>query len=53
MLNVPPIMVPKEKGFGKEPNFWEAAKRSVLNRPRLIIELQEFEKDNIDLEIIS
>jgi len=42
------MMVPKEKGFGKEPDYWETAKKFILNRPRLITDLQNFDKDNID-----
>ena len=52
LMAVDPVMVPKKSGFGKEADYWETAKKSILNKPKLLDELLEFDKDNIDPNII-
>jgi dynein heavy chain, axonemal len=53
LMNIPPVMVPKKSGFGKEPDYWETAKKSLLNNPKLLQDLKNYEKDNIDPNIIA
>lgn len=53
LLKSKPVMVPKQTGFGKEPDWWETAKKTVLNRPRLMDDLLNYEKDNIDPDVVS
>lgn len=53
LMGIEPIMVPKASGFGKEPDYWETAKKNLLNRPKLIEDLEGFDKDNIDPDAIS
>ena len=49
MLSVPPLKVKREDGMGKVDNYWEAAKKSLLNDPaKLLKRLLEFDKDNIE-----
>ena len=52
LMAVEPVMVPKKSGFGKEPDYWETAKKNILNRPRLLDDLLGYDKDNIDPNII-
>ena len=52
LMAVDPVMVPKKSGFGKEPDYWETAKKNILNKPKLLDELLNFDKDNIDPNII-
>ena len=51
-MKIDPVMVPKKTGFGKEPDYWETAKKSLLVRPRLLTQLKEYPKDNIDPNVI-
>ena len=53
LMAVDPVMVPKKSGFGKEPDYWETAKKSILNKPKLLDELLSYDKDNIDPTIIT
>ncbi|OMJ85003.1 hypothetical protein SteCoe_13780 [Stentor coeruleus] len=48
LMYIEPIMVPKKSGFGKEPDWWETAKKSLLSKPNLLKELKLYDKDNID-----
>ena len=52
LMAVEPVMVPKKSGFGKEPDYWETAKKNILNRPRLLDDLLGYDKDNINPNII-
>lgn len=52
VMAIPPIMVKPPDGFKKVPNWLETAKKHLLNRPKLIEDLENFDKDNIEPEII-
>ena len=52
LMEVEPIMVPKKTGFGKEPDFWETAKKHLLTKPKLLQDLKNFKKDEIDPKTI-
>ncbi|CAG9332270.1 unnamed protein product [Blepharisma stoltei] len=53
LMAIEPIMVPKANGFGKEPDYWETAKKNLLNRPRLMDDLQNYDKDHMDPVIVA
>jgi dynein heavy chain len=53
MLKIQPLMVPNENGMGKRPDYWEKAKKTILNDPKLLDTLKEYPKDDIDPAIIA
>ena len=53
LMNINPIMVPKKSGFGKEPDYWETAKKHVFSRPKLLQDMKNFKKDEIDPNVIA
>jgi dynein heavy chain len=53
MLKIPPLMVPNENGMGKRPDYWEKAKRTCLNDPKLLDNLKNYDKDNIDPGVMA
>lgn len=48
-----PNMRNKASGFGKEPDWLDTAKKKLFTSANLIRDLKEFDKDNIDAEIIK
>ena len=53
LFGLSPIMVNKQSGFGKEPDWLETARKNILNRSNLMNDLIHFDKDNIDPNVIS
>jgi dynein heavy chain len=46
-------MVPNPEGKGKVADYWEPAKKTLLSDTKLLQNLQEYDKDNIDARIIK
>ncbi|GBG29641.1 Dynein heavy chain 7, axonemal [Hondaea fermentalgiana] len=53
MMGVKPRKVPNPNGKGKVDDYWEPAKKELLNDPRFLQRLVEYDKDNISEEVIN
>jgi dynein heavy chain len=54
MFGVSPVMVNNPQTMKKEPDYWQAAQQTVLsNANKLLVDLREFDKDNIPDKVIT
>lgn len=53
MMGVKPAKIPNPSGKGKVDDYWEPAKKELLNDPRFLQRLVEYDKDNISEAVIE
>lgn len=51
MLSIPPVM--KKVDGVKKPDYWEKSKKLINNYKKLLDQLENYNKENIDAKIIA
>jgi len=53
MMGVKPKKVPNPEGKGKIDDYWEPAQKELLNDPKFLQRLMDYDKDNIPISVID
>jgi len=53
MMKVKPKKIPNPDGKGKVDDYWDSAQKELLNDPKFLQRLMDYDKDNISDEVIN